>query len=102
MKAAAPLLSRFIEGTAEGPGGEARNAEFDVLAEARRGPSIARVFVSGHDPYGLTAEIQALFAARVLEGRVEARGVVAPSMAISPNVALEALRGTGLALSQSI
>lgn len=102
VKAAAPLLSRFIEGTAEGPGGEARNAEFDVLAEARRGPSIARVFVSGHDPYGLTAEIQALFAARVLEGRVEARGVVAPSMAISPNVALEALRGTGLALSQSI
>jgi len=98
VRAARPLLARAIDRAAEGPEGDARDLEFDVLAEARRGANVARVFLSGRDPYGLTAAIQALFVERVLAGKLAARGVVAPSVAIAPDVAIEALRGAGLAL----
>lgn len=91
VQLARPLLTRLVERGAEGPDADARKAEFDVLAEARRGADLTRVFVSGSDPYGLTAEIQALAAARALAGEIQARGVVAPSLVIPPDVAAREL-----------
>ena len=85
------LFSRAIARSAGGPEGEARDAAFEILIEARRGTSCARVFVTGRDPYGLTAEIQALYASRALAGTLESRGVVAPSEAVSAVDAFAAL-----------
>ncbi|WP_394837861.1 saccharopine dehydrogenase NADP-binding domain-containing protein [Pendulispora rubella] len=90
-RVARPLLVRAIGRTTEGPEGEARGMEFDVLAEARSGDTVKRVYLTGRDPYGLTAQIQALFVERALAGKVHARGVVAPSVAIAPADALAAL-----------
>jgi len=99
VRVARPLLARAIARSAAGPEGDARQMAFDLLAEAHRGAAVVRVFVSGRDPYGLTAEIQAVFVERALSGTLEARGIVAPSQAIAPLAALEALRSTGLTLS---
>lgn len=85
------LLTRVIARSTGGPKGEARDAAFEILIEARRGTSCVRVFVTGRDPYGLTAEIQALYAARALAGTLESRGVVAPSKAINAADAFAAL-----------
>jgi hypothetical protein len=101
---ALPALGRFaaswgeraVVRTAEGPTDEARQATFEIVVIADKGGRRATTRVTGRDPYGLTAEIQALFAARILEGRVAAAGVVAPSQAIAPADAFAALAGTGL------
>ncbi|MEO6417878.1 MAG: saccharopine dehydrogenase NADP-binding domain-containing protein [Polyangiaceae bacterium] len=85
------VLSRLIARSTGGPEGEDRDATFEILIEARRGTSCVRAFVTGRDPYGLTAEIQAVYAERALAGQLGARGVVAPSEAIAPADALLAL-----------
>ena len=87
------LLSRVIARSGVGPEGEARDAAFEIVIEARRGTRCARVIVTGRDPYGLTAEIQALYAARALAGTLASRGVVAPSAAIAARDAFAALPG---------
>ncbi|WP_394827051.1 saccharopine dehydrogenase family protein [Pendulispora albinea] len=99
VRLARPLLARAIGRSSEGPEGEARAMPFHLLAEAHRAGRTARVFVSGRDPYGLTAEIQALYVARALAGALEVRGIVAPSQAIAPRDAMEALRPSGLELA---
>jgi short subunit dehydrogenase-like uncharacterized protein len=85
------LLSQLIARSTGGPEADERDAAFEILIEARRGTSCVRVFVTGRDPYGLTAEIQAIYAERALARKLESRGVVAPSEAISPADALAAL-----------
>ncbi len=92
-------LARLASRTSEGPEGDARDATFDILAEAHRGSTSARVFVSGRDPYGLTAEIQALYAERAARGAISARGVLAPSQVILPKDALAELAPFGLELT---
>ena len=57
-----------------------------------------RVALTGHDPYGLTAELQVYAAERAIAGAITARGVVAPSVAFPPREALAALAHTGLSL----
>jgi len=84
-------LQKLVARSTEGPEGPGRDAKFHILAEATKAGRIERVFFSGSDPYGLTAEIQALFIERALAGKITARGVVAPSVAISPEAALESL-----------
>lgn len=98
-RAARPLGDRFVARTAAGPEGEARtDASFTVLAEATKGNERARVALTGVDPYGLTAAIQAYAAERALAGAISARGVVGPSVAFPPREAIAALAGAGLTL----
>lgn len=89
-------LEKWIAKSSAGPEGASRKANFHILAEATKGSRTERVFVSGSDPYGVTAEIQALFAERAIAGKIAARGVVAPSVAIAFDDAKAAL---GLTLS---
>ena len=90
------ILEKVIARSPDGPEGDARDALFEILVESRRGAACTRVFVTGRDPYGLTAEIQALYAARAVDGALLTRGVVAPSEAIDPEDAMRDLRPTGL------
>jgi short subunit dehydrogenase-like uncharacterized protein len=76
-------LEKWIAKSSAGPEGASRKASFHILAEATKGTRTERVFISGSDPYGVTAEIQALFAERAITGKIKARGVVAPSVAIA-------------------
>jgi short subunit dehydrogenase-like uncharacterized protein len=89
-------LEKWISKSAAGPEGAGRDASFHILAEAKKGTRTERVFISGADPYGLTAEIQALFAVRAIAGKITARGVVAPSVAIAPEDALAALESLSI------
>jgi short subunit dehydrogenase-like uncharacterized protein len=90
------ILERRIERAPEGPEGEARQVQFEIVAEARRGDKVAQVSVIGRDPYGLTAEIQAYAAERAIEGEIKASGVVGPSQAFAPKRALDALAPFGV------
>lgn len=91
-------LERMVERSTVGPEGEARATRFDVVAEATKAGTTHRAVCSGSDPYGLTAEIQVLFAEHAIAGKLAARGVVAPSVAIAPDVAMKALAHTGITL----
>ncbi len=91
VRLGAPLATATIRRTADGPEGAARHATFEVVARATRGGRRVQVSMTGRDPYGLTAEIQAYAASRALAGAMTARGVVAPSVAFPPVEALEAL-----------
>lgn len=91
------VADRFVARTPEGPGAAERAAEFEVIAIAEgEGGARATARVTGRDPYGLTAEIQALFAMRALGGGLGARGIVAPSEAVPADEAFVALENTGL------
>jgi len=94
-----PLVDRLVERAADGPDAGARTeSSFTVIAEATKGGERSRVAVTGTDPYGLTAAIQAYAAEQALAGAIRARGVVAPSVAFAPREALAALASTGLSL----
>jgi short subunit dehydrogenase-like uncharacterized protein len=97
LRAAMPAIDRAAERGRRGPSTSARTeARFVVLAEARKGSACVRVALTGVDPYGLTAQIQAYAASRAVGGEIRARGVVAPSVAFAPNDALAALAPHGL------
>jgi short subunit dehydrogenase-like uncharacterized protein len=92
IRATRRLLDRAIDRGPEGPDAQTRErSSFEIVCEAKKGDRVATVRVMGSDPYGLTAEIQALCAARAMAGQITARGVVAPSLVIPPREALEAL-----------
>ncbi len=92
-----PLLARAIAHSREGPDQAQRmRSAFEIVAEARRARECSVVRVLGHDPYGVTAEIQAWAAARALAGNIEACGVVAPSVAIPPAEAFAELARFGV------
>jgi short subunit dehydrogenase-like uncharacterized protein len=85
MRVARPFLVRAIGRAPEGPDDAVRErSTFEVIAEATQGGTRAAVHVLGHDPYGLTAELQAYAASRAVSGELRARGVVAPSVAMPP------------------
>ena len=86
------LVERTIDRGAEGPDDATRaSARFEIICEASKGSRRATVVASGHDPYGLTAELQAYAAERALAGELRAKGVVAPSVAFPSAHALEEL-----------
>lgn len=76
-------LEKWIAKSSAGPEGADRKASFHILAEATKGSHTERVFISGSDPYGVTAEAQALFAQHAITGKITAKGVVAPSVAVA-------------------
>ena len=98
-RAARPILERRIAASPAGPDDGARTSEFQIVVEARREGMTSRVVVTGRDPYGLTAEIQAYAAERAAAGDVGARGVVAPSAGYPPERAFEAMSPFGLAFA---
>lgn len=74
------------------PSSEQRRASrFSVVARAERSHERREVSVSGIDPYGVTAEVVAYGAAGLLEGRVSAAGVLAPSEAFDAQGSLAEL-----------
>jgi short subunit dehydrogenase-like uncharacterized protein len=98
-KVAGRLLGRLIARAPEGPDEAARaRTWFEILVEVERAGGRSVVRVVGHDPYGLTGEIQALAAERAVSGAVTARGVVAPSVAFDPRTSLAALSSAGVSL----
>jgi short subunit dehydrogenase-like uncharacterized protein len=102
MRVARGALERGIDRGAEGPTEAERAAtRFAVVCEARKGDRRATVRVTGADPYGLTAEIQAWAAERALAGRVQASGVVAPSVAFDPREAFAELKRFGVEVDVS-
>jgi hypothetical protein len=98
-RVAGSLLGRLITRSPEGPDEGARaRTWFEIVVEVERGGGRSVLRVVGHDPYGLTGEIQALAAERALSGAILARGVVAPSVAFDPRTSLAALNAAGVSL----
>ena len=106
FRKAAPLVGRVaealfggvVDGMAEGPTPDERARQtFMVLVEAETGSERAAVRVTGRDPYGLTAFLHAHAAVEALAGKLEARGVVAPSMAFPYERAQAGLSEFGIA-----
>lgn len=81
-----------------GPDVERRAAqEFVILVEVDPGePSERRLVVSGVDPYGLTAEILARHASRLVAGKKLAAGVLSPAQALDPGQTLDSLADLGV------
>ena len=81
----APLrsaLERLIEKTIEGPEGEAREARWTLLAEAKSGRSRRNVVITGKDVYGLTAETLSTAALRMTDPDFKGKGVLSPVQAV--------------------
>jgi hypothetical protein len=81
---------------ADASGRSAQTFLVDVLA--RRADEERRVAAWGRDIYAITAPIVVEALERVLDGRVQAVGAVAPGEAFDPREFLEALAPAGLAL----
>jgi short subunit dehydrogenase-like uncharacterized protein len=82
----------------EGPGAERRArqqwmvlVEVDPEHDGRR-----RIVVEGVDPYGLTGEILARTAARLVAGKQRASGVLSPAQAFDPAQTLDSLADLGV------
>ena len=99
VRASRAISDRIVARTGAGPEGAMRSeSTFTIIAEATKGGERARVGITGHDPYGLTAELQVYAAERAIAGAIVARGVVGPSVAFPPRAAIAALGHTGLSL----
>jgi short subunit dehydrogenase-like uncharacterized protein len=100
VRATRGISNRFVERSGTGPEGAMRSeSTFTIIAEATKGGERSRVAVTGHDPYGLTAELQVYAAERAIAGAITARGVVGPSVAFPPREAIASLGSrTGLSL----
>ena len=99
VRASRGLAERLVDRTPAGPEGKLRtDSTFTIIAEATKGGERSRVAVTGHDPYGLTAELQVHAAERALAGAISARGVVGPSVAFPPRDSIATLGHTGLSL----
>lgn len=99
VRATRAISDRIVERTGAGPVGAMRSqSTFTIIAEATKGGERSRVAVTGHDPYGLTAELQVYAAERALAGAITARGVVGASVAFPPREAIASLAHTGLSL----
>jgi len=92
------LLDRAIQRLPEGPGEEQRAAqEWLILVEVDPGHAPRKgVYGRGVDPYGITGEILARIAARVLRGEHRATGVVSPAQAFEPEDLLASLSDLGV------
>ncbi len=87
------LMAPIAGSGSEGPDDAARKAtRFDIVCEASGGGRKVSFSISGDDPYGLTGEIQAYAAQCAIDGKISARGVVAPSVAYPAAEAIKALQ----------
>ncbi|HEV1997001.1 MAG TPA: saccharopine dehydrogenase NADP-binding domain-containing protein [Candidatus Dormibacteraeota bacterium] len=92
------LLDRAIQRLPEGPGEEQRAAQqWVILVEVDPGSGRQKgVWGRGVDPYGITGEIIARVASRVLRGQHRATGVVSPAEAFEPEELLASLTDLGV------
>jgi short subunit dehydrogenase-like uncharacterized protein len=92
------LLDRATERLPEGPTDAQRAAQtFMILVEVDPGLGAPRgVYGAGVDPYGITGEILARVAQRVLRGEHRATGVLSPAEAFEPEALLDSLRDLGV------
>jgi short subunit dehydrogenase-like uncharacterized protein len=92
------FLDRAIQRLPEGPGDEQRAAqEWVILVEVDPGSGRRKgVWGRGVDPYGITGEILARVASRVLRGQHRATGVVSPAEAFEPEELLASLVDLGV------
>jgi short subunit dehydrogenase-like uncharacterized protein len=92
------LMNAIVSRQPAGPSPEQRaEQEWLVLVEVDHGGSKGSgVVARGRDPYGLTAEILARSAARVVAGKTRASGVLAPSEAFEPADVLDSLADLGV------
>jgi short subunit dehydrogenase-like uncharacterized protein len=104
----APLMSsgpmraaarRAVQRMPEGPNEEQRaRQEWMILVEVDpedRGRR--RLIVTGHDLYGLTGEILARTAARLVAGKQKAAGVLSPAQAFDPQETFDSMADLGVA-----
>lgn len=101
---AARLAPRALAAAAargdEGPSADERaRTRFALHVEARGARGVRRITLEGYDPYGITGALQALGAARALEGPPRATGVLAPSELVDPTAALDDLARHGFRVS---
>lgn len=80
-------VTPYITRARRGPEGEGREAPFAILVRATSGERTMTVRLRGRDPYGLTAEVQAAFAERVLSGRPLPSGLASPADVFSDDEA---------------
>jgi short subunit dehydrogenase-like uncharacterized protein len=74
-------VDRVLAHVSEGPDPTSRAAtRFEIVVRARKGTERARLHLLGHDPYEVTAQIQAHAVDAATRGYVTASGVVAPSV----------------------
>jgi short subunit dehydrogenase-like uncharacterized protein len=92
------VLDRAIQRLPEGPGPEQRAAqEWLIMVEVDPGGGRRRgVWGRGVDPYGITGEILARVASRIVRGQYRATGVVSPAEAFEPEELLASLADLGV------
>ena len=91
------LLDSAIQRLPEGPDEQRRAAQhWTILVEVDPGSGRQGVYGHGVDPYGITGEILARVAGRVLRGEHRATGVVSPSEAFEPEELLASLTDLGV------
>jgi short subunit dehydrogenase-like uncharacterized protein len=92
-RAVGALISRMLAGPSED---ERREARFMVVCEARAGSRVRRGWVSGADPYGLTAATTSQGALLVADPSFDRTGALAPAEAFEPRAFLDALADSGV------
>jgi short subunit dehydrogenase-like uncharacterized protein len=95
------MLRRAVERMPAGPDEATRQRQgflIKVTLHRRSGPP-GEIFVQGTDPYGLTAELLAGTAERLLRGEMRAVGVVGPSEAFDPHEYMATLAGLGVVVT---
>jgi len=91
------LLDAAIQRLPEGPDADRRAAQqWLILVEVDPGGRQQGVYGHGVDPYGITGEILARVAGRVLRGEHRATGVVSPAEAFEPEQLLASLTDLGV------
>jgi short subunit dehydrogenase-like uncharacterized protein len=92
------LLLTLAQRAAAPPSAEARaRMPFTILVTLRAGAQTHYLQLRGYDPYGLTAQIVAYSAARLL-GDSPPAGVIPPARALDPSALLDAARAWGVAI----
>lgn len=86
----------------DGPNEEARQrAHFSIVAEARRGTSLARATLTGRDGYGVTAECAAAIAVAMMDAGYDRAGALTPMQALDPATWRALLEQLGCAIAVS-
>lgn len=102
MRAAEPLVKRWLARAPEGPTAEARRrSRFRIRAEAVGADGARRaVAVEGRDPYGLTAMLAVHAAGRLIGAAGDAAGVLAPARVLHAGTLREAPESWGIVLRE--
>jgi short subunit dehydrogenase-like uncharacterized protein len=92
-------IRRAVQRLPDGPN-EARRARQEWMILVEVDPEEAgrrRLVITGADPYGLTGEVLARTAARLVAGKHRATGVLSPAQAFDPEETLDSMAELGVA-----